>query len=193
MRRVLFAGLLGLAALFLAACGDDSSTVEQGGDGGSTMSDGTGGGGMGSGGSSAPTTFELREWAVTPPTAPLAAGAVDVTATNTGSETHELVVVRGDAASLPTLADGSVDEDAIPEADKAGEIPDVAPGTSATATLDLPAGDYVAFCNIVDQMGDGGMGTDGMGDGGMGGGGTGNGGMGHVHYRLGMVTQFTVT
>jgi hypothetical protein len=190
VRRVLIAGLIALAVLFLAACGDDSSI---GGDGGSTMSDGMGGGGMGSGGASGPTSFELREWAVTPPTTPLQAGAVEVTATNTGSETHELVVVRGDAASLPTLADGSVDEDAIPEADKAGEIPDIAPGASGTATLDLPAGDYVAFCNIVDQMGDGGMGTDGMGDGGMGGGGTGNGGMGHVHYRLGMVTQFTVT
>ena len=46
MKRILMSGLLGLAVLFLAACGDDSSTVDHGGDGGSTMSDGMGGGGM---------------------------------------------------------------------------------------------------------------------------------------------------
>ncbi len=46
VKRILMSGLLGLAVLFLAACGDDSSTVDHGGDGGSTMSDGMGGGGM---------------------------------------------------------------------------------------------------------------------------------------------------
>jgi len=98
------------------------------------------------------------------------------------------VIVRAsDAASLPTEADGSVDEARIQDTDKAGEILDVAAGKSVTKTLDLSAGRYVAICNLVEQMG--------SGKGGMGPGGMGNGTpMGqHVHYHLGMVTQFTAT
>jgi len=113
---------------------------------------------------------------------------VRITATNHGHETHELVIVRAsDAGSLPTKADGSVDEDKIQDTDKAGEITDVAAGKSVTKTLDLPAGRYLAICNLVEQMGSG---MGGMGPGGMGNGRA----MGqHVHYHLGMVTQFTVT
>lgn len=140
--------------------------------------------------SSAPAnanTFVLREWAITAPTAQLQAGQVQITAANDGRETHELVIIRAsDAGSLPTKPDGSVDEDKIPEADKAGEIPDLAAGKSVTKTLDLPAGHYIAVCNLVDQMGQGG---GNMGGGNMGGG----SGMGHVHFRLGMLTQFTVS
>lgn len=136
-------------------------------------------------------TFVLNEWAITPPTARLEAGKIRITATNIGSETHELVIVRAPtAASLPTKADGSVDEDKIPEADKPGEIGDVGRGKTVTKTLDLPAGHYVAICNLVDQMG---TGSSGMTDGTMGGSGmSGNAGMGHVHFRLGMKARFTV-
>jgi hypothetical protein len=132
------------------------------------------------------TDFVLREWSITPPTTRLEAGKVRITAVNSGSETHELVVVRArSAASLPTNPDGSVDENKISETDKPGELPDLAAGKTATKTLDLAAGNYFAICNLVDQMGNG---NHGMGNGGMG-----NGGMGHIHYRLGMVAQFTVT
>lgn len=55
-------------------------------------------------------------------------------------------------------------------------------GKSVTKTLDLSAGDYVAFCNIVDTMGSGGMGSGGMGNGT-----TMGHGMHHVHYKQGMV------
>ena len=165
-----------LAAL-LAACGSD---------GGSTDSGGTDAAGV-----SAPGTFVLDEWSVAAPTDPIQAGSVRITAVNQGTEAHELVVVRAeDAASLPTKADGSVDEEAIAEADMPGEIPDVAAGDSASATLDLPAGDYVAFCNLVDEMGTSGTGGGGMGSGGSG---MGGGGMGHVHFQLGMSVAFTVT
>lgn len=182
--RYIFAVVIVLAAL-LAACGSDGSDTQ-------------------AADSAGPGTFVLDEWSVAAPTTPIHAGSVRITAVNDGSETHELVVVRAaDAASLPTKADGSVDEAAIPEADKPGEIPDVAAGDSAGTTLDLPAGDYVAFCNLVDQMGSsatggGGMGGSGMGGGGtggsgMGGGGTRGGGMSHVHFQLGMSVAFTVT
>ena len=131
--------------------------------------------------------FVLNEWAITPPTAPLHAGKIKITATNIGGETHELVIVRAkDAGSLPTMADGSVDEDMIPEADKPGEIPDIAAGKTVTKTFDLPAGHYVAICNLVDEMGmgDGGMTNDSVGSGSE---------TGHVHFRLGMKTSFAVT
>ncbi len=140
------------------------------------------------------TTFVLDEWSIVPPKADLAAGKVAITASNTGKETHELVIVRAsDAASLPKKADGSVNEDKIPESKKAGEIADLAAGTSKTKTLDLPAGDYIAFCNIVETMSKGDMGSGGM-DGGSGmGSSTSMGtGMDHVHFKLGMVNYFTV-
>ncbi len=135
-----------------------------------------------------PTAFVLQEWSITAPTTQLHAGNVVVTATNRGSETHELVIVRADdMTSLPTKSDGSVDEDKLPETAKPGEIPDLKAGTTITKTIDLAPGNYVAICNLVDTMGQsGGMG--GMGNGG----GMGGGQMGHIHYQLGMVLKFTV-
>lgn len=41
-----------------------------------------------------PTAFVLQEWSITAPTTQIHAGNVLVTATNRGSETHELVIVR---------------------------------------------------------------------------------------------------
>ena len=137
-----------------------------------------------------PTAFVVQEWSITAPTTQLRAGKVLVTATNRGSETHELVIVRADdAASLPTKSDGSVDEDKIPETAKPGEIPDIKAGTTITKTIDLAPGNYVAICNLVDTMGQG-SGMGGMGNGN--GGGMGGSQMGHIHYQLGMVAKFTV-
>lgn len=135
-------------------------------------------------------SFVLTEWSVTAPTNTIRAGHVEVTVSNQGHETHELVIVRADnAAALPKKSDGSVDEGKIPEADKVGEIADLRAGQRATKSLDLPAGRYMAICNIVDQMGMGNRGMGGMGNTG----GTSNGGAIHIHYLLGMSTAFTVT
>ena len=165
VRMMLLTAALGSA---LAACGT----------GGGTRSQGTP--------ASSRSAFVLQEWSITAPTTQLRAGKVLVTATNRGSETHELVIVRADATtSLPTKSDGSVDENKIPETAKPGEIPDIKAGTTITKTIDLAPGNYVAICNLVDTMGQGG----GMGNGG----GMGGGQMGHIHYRLGMVAKFTVT
>lgn len=153
------------------------------------------GGGTASRATSAPspTAFVLQEWSMTAPTTQLRAGQVVVTATNRGSETHELVIVRADnAASLPTKSDGSIDEEKIPEASKPGEIADIKAGTTSTKTIDLSPGSYLAICNLVDTMGMGGMGMGGMGNGNGNGGGMTGGQMGHVHYQLGMVVAFTV-
>jgi hypothetical protein len=164
--------ILGVLALGLTACGK-SEPAKTNSDAASTA------------------TFELNEFSITLPPSSLAAGKVQITAKNAGHETHELVIIRAaDAASLPKKADGSVDEDKIPEADKPGEIPDVAGGKSVTKTINLTAGHYVAICNLVETTG---MGTTGMGSGGIGTTGMGNSAMtGHIHFMLGMVTTFTV-
>jgi hypothetical protein len=113
-----------------------------------------------------------------PPTNTLHSGTVTLTANNVGGEEHELVIVRAASVdSLPTMPDGSVDEDKIAESDKMGEIEDVAAQTEKSKTFDLPAGDYVAFCNVVDKMTD--MTTDGEDS-------------GHVHYSSGMHVAFPV-
>jgi uncharacterized cupredoxin-like copper-binding protein len=78
------------------------------------------------------------------------AGEVKFTAENSGGVTHEFVVVRADdAASLPTNADGSVNEDAIPEDDQIGEMEDIEVGAEKSNTFDLEPGHYVVFCNVV--------------------------------------------
>jgi hypothetical protein len=134
-RRLTFLAAVALAA---GACGSDTTTAAK----------------------PSADAFVLTEWSVTAPTNTIRAGNVEVTVSNQGHETHELVIVRADnAAALPKKSDGSVDEDKILEADKVGEIPDLQAGKRATKALDLPAGRYIAICNIVEQMGMGNSGT----------------------------------
>lgn len=111
--------------------------------------------GCGGGGDSATKTdVGLKEYTVTPDPVEFKAGDVEVTADNIGTEQHELVVVKADsAAALATKADGSVDEDKIPESTKQGELEDVKEGTQRTKKFSLKAGTYVFFCNIVEEQG----------------------------------------
>jgi uncharacterized cupredoxin-like copper-binding protein len=114
---------------------------------------------------------KLGEFTVQPSTDEAKAGEVKFEAENIGGTTHEFVVVRAaDAASLPTKPDGSVDEDQIDESDRIGEIEDIEAKAKASATFDLDPGDYVLFCNVV-QEGDPPV----------------------VHFERGMHAQFTVT
>ncbi len=128
-----------------------------------------------------PGQFRLDEWSISADQPVLKAGRQTITAANIGHHSHELVIVKAaDAAALPTQSDGSVDEKQLDRV-KVGEIADIPAGTSRHTTMTLSAGSYVAFCNIV--------GDTGMGNGPMGGMG---GGMQHVHFALGMHTEFTV-
>jgi len=78
------------------------------------------------------------------------AGTVKFEVKNEAASDHELVFVKTDAAgTLPLDADGAVNEDAIPEADFAGEIEDIAAGKTKSGEIKLEPGTYVAFCNIV--------------------------------------------
>jgi plastocyanin len=187
--------LAAAALLLLAGCGSDKNA--------STTT-----GSTGAAGGSQPT-FVLSEFKINLE-GTISAVQVEVKIDNQGGEKHEVVIVAAnDAASLPKKADGSVDEDKIPEAAKIGESGDVPARTSTTKSFTFKPGTYVAFCNIVDDMGMtgttmmNGSTTEGgnvpMNGGPMGNnststmmGGTAGSGVGHVHFAQGMYTTFTV-
>jgi uncharacterized cupredoxin-like copper-binding protein len=98
---------------------------------------------------------KLLEFKVKPTPVSVEAGTVRFRVRNIGSEEHEFVVVKADTA-LPTASDGAVDEDAIPDSAKFGEVEELKPKRSGTLTVkSLPAGHYVLFCNIVDKESNG--------------------------------------
>ena len=89
----------------------------------------------------------MKEYSYTPSAAKTTAGAVNISAVNDGSLPHEMVIAKTnlDPSKLPTLDDGSVNEDAL---DVPGEVSDVGPGATGTGTVDLKPGKYVMFCNL---------------------------------------------
>ncbi len=96
----------------------------------------------------ATVNVDLHEWSVTPDVGSVEAGDVTFEAANTGSGEHELIVIRTDLApaALPLTADGAeVDVSAL---DVIGEIEEVAPGLTQSATFTLAPGDYVLICNV---------------------------------------------
>ncbi len=146
---------------------------------------------------SANPTFVLTEFEVKLDRPTIPHGTVTLVAKNIGAEEHELVLVRAAAvADLPTKADGSIDEDKIAESDKVGEIAHVQSKHTMSASFELTAGTYVAFCNLVDTMGNTGsaaMGSGRMGSGNMGSGNMASRWMSHVHFSEGMHQVITVT
>ena len=88
----------------------------------------------------------LSEWAVQPSAASTKAGAVEFVAKNSGTQMHELVVVKTDLAfdKLPTAA-GVVDETKVTVID---EIEPFEAGKTLSGTFSLAAGKYVLLCNV---------------------------------------------
>jgi uncharacterized cupredoxin-like copper-binding protein len=112
--------------------------------------------GCGGGSDTTGVDVALKEFTVTSDPIEVEAGETEFTADNIGSEIHEMVMVRAkSAADLPTDADGAVDEDQIAKDDQVGEVEDVAVGKTKSISFDLRTGDYVIFCNIVDDESDG--------------------------------------
>ena len=138
-RAAIFAAVVAALCLVAAACGDD--------DGGETGATGaaTGGG--------TTVAVTVQEFAVIPATSSAPAGDVTFNVTNEGpDDTHEFVVFKTDLApdALPTVADGSVDEEGE-GVELIDEIEDIAVGDTPTLTVSLEAGSYVFICNIVDD------------------------------------------
>ncbi len=98
----------------------------------------------------------LYEWGLDRAPTSVSAGDVTFKATNDGSETHEMVVVKADsAADIPTDADGAADESQMDETVFIGEVEDVEAGANKSVTLTLEPGTYVIFCNVTETESDG--------------------------------------
>jgi plastocyanin len=114
-------------------------------------------------------TIRMSEWLWEPSTTSVKAGDVVIEANNVGGAEHEVIVVAGsDPKAFATKADGSIDEEAIDEAAKMGEIEHVATNSVKEGTFSLKPGTYVIMCNLVDANG-------------------------VAHYTKGMVSTLTVT
>jgi uncharacterized cupredoxin-like copper-binding protein len=108
------------------------------------------------------TNVHLEEFSMTVAPATVKAGNVTFVIKNTGSITHEMVLVRApDIAALPRVtvatadrAVGDVDEEAIPETDLPGEAT-VKAGATKTVTIKLTPGTYTMICNIDTKQSDG--------------------------------------
>jgi hypothetical protein len=97
----------------------------------------------------------VSEWLIKPALDFVEEGKAKLVVRNRGNEKHELVVVRADSfTSLPTKADGAVDESKIAKSDKIGEIGNIKPGKTKSKVFRFSAGTYVLLCNIVDKDGD---------------------------------------
>lgn len=152
---LVFAGIWG--------CGSATSTPEAGAGSAKPSLDGD-------------VAVRLFEFRVEPDQATAPTGHVTFAIRNDGDYSHEFKVARVDAgtSALPTGRDGSVKEDAD-GFEIIAEVPArrLGSGYSNTLTLDLDAGDYVLFCNIVIDAG--GFGPT------------------ESHYKMGMHTTFVVT
>lgn len=101
-----------------------------------------------SGGTSVATALSEFKIELAATSAP--AGPVTFQLTNAGKELHEFVVFRTDLAvdKLPLAADGSEVDEAGAGITIVDEVEDIEVGATPSLALDLPAGRYVAICNI---------------------------------------------
>ena len=116
----------------------------------------------------------LQEFAVIATPSSVPAGSVTFNTTNEGpDDVHEIVVIKTDLAlaDIPTDKDGAMIEDAE-GLDPIDEVEDIEVGDTLDLTVDLEPGRYLLVCNIVQEEPDGSM---------------------EAHYKMGMVTEFTVT
>jgi len=92
----------------------------------------------------------LREGSVTPNKGSIPqAGPVTFQVKNLGTVAHEMVVLKTDLpANALTVAAGKVKEEVVGKV--IGEIEEFPPNTTEEMTLDLAAGRYVLFCNVLE-------------------------------------------
>ena len=97
-------------------------------------------------------TINMSDYAFSPNDASANAGTVRISTPNQGQLPHELVLFKTQKSpgSLPTLSNGEVDEEGLEAGgvDSPGEIEDVSPGKTKSATLKLTPGRYVMICNL---------------------------------------------
>jgi len=141
-RRLGLLALLTIGVFALVACGGDDDSDDDGGDASATTAASAT---EASGSDETTLAFTLADFEITGP-ATVAAGSVRIDATNEGTQAHELVIIRSDAApdELPVV-DAVVPED---EVDFVGEIEEFPGGEERSSTFTLEAGNYLLICNI---------------------------------------------
>jgi len=159
--RILIATGVILTGVLWAACGDDDE------DGGATA---TPAGTPAAAGDGTEINVTLQEFSVVLETDSADAGEITFNVENIGpDDVHEFVIVKTELEpdSLPTVADGSADEEGEGQ-EVIDEIEDIPVGETQSLTVDLDAGAYVLICNIYDET------------------------EAEAHYAEGMRTAFTV-
>jgi uncharacterized cupredoxin-like copper-binding protein len=104
------------------------------------------------GGGGTSVTAKLTEFKIELGAANAPGGPVTFELTNSGTVVHEFVVLKTDlgADKLPLAADGTTVDEAGAGASMTlvDEVEDIEVGATATLAVDLPAGHYVAICNV---------------------------------------------
>jgi hypothetical protein len=105
--------------------------------------------GLGAAGAGATTAdVSLIEWDIKGP-ATVKAGKVTFNIKNTGSNKHEMALIKGDSFdALPKAANGAVDETKLEADALLGRTEKLDGNKSCSATVDLAPGKYVMVCNI---------------------------------------------
>jgi hypothetical protein len=80
-----------------------------------------------------------------------ATGIIRFEVRNAGDEPHELLILfSAEPAELPVDDDGGVDESELTDNTVIGEVEVFPPGTTCPGVFNLPPGEYVLFCNVVE-------------------------------------------
>jgi uncharacterized cupredoxin-like copper-binding protein len=148
MRCTRYIGVVAVASVLvvtIGACGSDSEE----------SSDDTSGVTAAPGDEGTPVAVELgetsdTEYFLTAEPESVAAGPVIFTVENTGTEAHEMVVMKTDTPpdALQLRAD---DPDKVEEEGMIDELEEFDEGLTKTISLDLDAGSYILLCNIAEH------------------------------------------
>lgn len=95
----------------------------------------------------AKVTVTMEEWSIKLSQTDVPAGPVTFGVKNTGTQEHELVLLKTDIAP-DKLPDRATDPTKADEPGNVGEIEDISSGSFKEATFDLTPGKYVLICNV---------------------------------------------
>ena len=124
--RALMIAPLTVVALFGAACSSDDGGEPSGGGIPATLTD-----------------FEIDLEETSAP-----AGPVTFDITNGGATVHEFEVLRTDTGADALPVDSGVVQTSADGIEIVDEVEEIAPGTGASLSVDLPAGTYAVICNV---------------------------------------------
>ncbi len=99
-------------------------------------------------------TLHFDDWKITrqDDNGRITAGDITFRLINDSDRRHEFVLVwLPEHISHPEIDNGHLDEEQFPQDRRISELEDLPAHSESTQRLNLPAGDYLIFCNIVEQ------------------------------------------